>query len=204
MRKVDALLADEETVPCILLMEGLVFGPHFSSYMKNKTIRALNEGSIVNLPLWLASKLHERNIVEIQTPKIFDKEIQKRIDSGALSVDLRNLSPYYFTVGNKIATLTKDDQLRKCLRAAMAGERYEKILDWSQNAAAHTDIDSLLEILTEEEREIFYDGYTTAQEHAQMRSRQHIKFNTSDVFAKSSKIKKKAQGDHLQSSSSSS
>ena len=175
-------------VPVTLLIDGLCFGPHFS-YCMAKATETLPKGSEVTLPLWLAAKMQEKNLLRVDMPKIFGAETRDLLEAGAATVDLRAMSPYYYTLGLHIVNLTKDDDLRKCLRATLAGERFEKIFDWSQNADLDTDIDDLLEKLTEEERELFYAGYFAQREAADFKARSaRPKIRTADVFAKASKI----------------
>jgi len=99
----------------------------------------------------------------------------------------RALSPYYFRVGARVAKLTEDDELRKKLRAALSGERFEKIYDWSQNSGPETDVNELLDKLTEEERSIFYAGYHAAKAQRAQRSNRSGRIATSSVFAKSAR-----------------
>jgi hypothetical protein len=57
----------------------------------------------VELPLWLASLLQKRNYVTIDMPKMFNKRSREQLDAGAASVNLREKSPHYFTVGIELA-----------------------------------------------------------------------------------------------------
>ena len=56
------------------------------------------------------------------------------------------IAPYYYTVGHKLADATGEDSLRKELRAAISGDRFEKAFDWSQ-VSLDRDVSELRETL---------------------------------------------------------
>mmetsp|Transcript_20271 Transcript_20271/g.62668 ORF Transcript_20271/g.62668 Transcript_20271/m.62668 type:complete len:204 (-) Transcript_20271:626-1237(-) len=184
LKSVDEVLAEEELVPVTVLVDGLCFGPHFARCLGEAT-EPLAKEQQVRVPLWLAERLQEKNLVRVETPPMFGRHVRESLEAGATVVDLRAMSPYYYTVGKRVARLTEDDDLRKCLRAALAGDRFEKIVDWSQNADDDTDVDDLVEKLTEEERELFYAGYYAQRDAAAFQTRPRVpKLTTNAVFAK--------------------
>lgn len=185
LKDVDDMLAEEELVPVRLLVDGLCFGPQFVRCFPEAT-ETLARDTVVKVPLWLAMELQKKNLVRVETPAIYGQSVRDALDAGASSVDLRALSPYYYTVGRHIVDLTRDDDLRKCLRAALAGERFENIFDWSQNADGATDVDDLLEKLTEEERHLFYSSYHAQRDATTGKFRSSNKLRTASVFAKAS------------------
>lgn len=95
-------------------------------------------------------------------------------------MNLRALCPYFYTVGMEVARLREDEELMTLLRETMAGPRFEKIFDWSRNAH-DTDASDLLDLLSEEEREIYDAGF-------QAEKRTSSQLQTSDVFAKSTRL----------------
>ncbi|KAJ8612271.1 hypothetical protein CTAYLR_002936 [Chrysophaeum taylorii] len=162
---IDELLAEEEIVPCTLLVDG------------------------VNIPLWLAKNLSEKNMVRVELPPQYGEAARDKLLDGGVSVNLRAMGEYYYTVGREIAILRRDDDLRKFLLKTLSGPRYEKILDWSRSSA-RADASDLLDILTEEERELFYAGFHAHNHHLAWKARKMVRLQTSEVFAAEAKARK--------------
>ena len=99
-------------------------------------------------------------------------------------MDLRLLSKNFFSVGQRLAEATGDNQLRKELRSALSGERYEKVFDWSQNSGDR-DVSELCDKLTTDEVEIFEAGYKAAAGVRDWKRRRTEKLQTNAVFKKS-------------------
>lgn len=55
------------------------------------------------MPLWLATLLVKKGYVHMDMPKMFNKRSREHLDAGAASVNLREKSPQYFTVGIELA-----------------------------------------------------------------------------------------------------
>jgi GINS complex subunit 3 len=121
---IDEILSEEERMPCKFSLDGKNLGFLNSASDSND----LEEGSKVELPLWLSKPLREKNMIEIELPKHYGIRIREEINAGALAVKLREYSYYYFEVGLQLSKITKDDDLKRTLRTAFAGERYKSLM----------------------------------------------------------------------------
>ena len=97
-------------------------------------------------------------------------------------IDLRTgIAPYYYTVGHKLADATGEDSLRKELRAAISGDRFEKAFDWSQ-VSLDRDVSELRETLAREEQELFDAGYRAARDVRAWKRRRTARLTTSAIY----------------------
>lgn len=113
----DDILVEEEFVPCsfkhnakglgyLNLMDSLA-----SSTLTHKQRRyqlqhvkdlTLEAGVRIQLPMWLAMRLVERELVDALTPKFIGKEFIALLKAGCLNVTMRNISLYVYEAGIKI------------------------------------------------------------------------------------------------------
>lgn len=121
---IDALLSEEERVPCIFKSEadGLGFLDRSGEFDD------LNAGTKVELPLWMAQVLSKKSMVSLELPKHFDKKMRDHIAAGAVTINLKEFSVYYYEVGMQLAQSLKDDDLRNTLRIAFTGDRYKALM----------------------------------------------------------------------------
>ena len=118
---VHALLADEELVDCTLLIDGEGMG----HLLGDDKAGDLAKGAQLKLALWLALVLAKKNMVRISLPNRYGASVRADLEAGPTVVDLHSIAPYYYTVGHKLADATGEDSLRKELRAAISGDRFE-------------------------------------------------------------------------------
>ena len=121
---IDEILSEEERIPCIFNIDASNLGYLDST----NNLPDLPAHSKVELPLWLASTLSDKNMIEIELPKHYGSRIREDIMAGATAVPLREYSFYYFEVGWKLSRLMRDADLRKTLRTAFTGERYKALM----------------------------------------------------------------------------
>ena len=128
----------------------------------------------VALPLWLGATLAGKRMVRPELPEGYQRKFREVLDAGASAVDLRAQCANYYVVGDALARLLRDeeDALRKKLRATFAGERFERVLDWSLNSHDE-DVTELKLTLTDEERQLFEAGYASAAEMRRWKARAH-------------------------------
>lgn len=65
----------------------------------------IRQGTRVDIPLWLAKVLFEKNYIEIDLPKHFSKNFLSGLEAAAEEVNLNMHSPYYYTVGKTLCDL---------------------------------------------------------------------------------------------------
>lgn len=121
---IDEILSEEERVPCIFTYDAKNLGMLDSS---NDSID-LPEDSKVELPLWLARGLHEKQMVNIELPKYYGTRIREEIMAGAAAVKLKDYSFYYYEVGLLLSRVTKDIDLKRTIRTAFSGDRYKDLM----------------------------------------------------------------------------
>jgi GINS complex subunit 3 len=121
---IDEILSEEERLPCIFSVDASGLGgldPAIESH-------DLPAHSKVDLPLWLAHTLTDKNMVEIELPRHYGSRIREDIMAGASAVPLREYSFYYFEVGWKLSKFTRDNDLKRNLRTAFTGDRYKALM----------------------------------------------------------------------------
>ena len=65
----------------------------------------LAEGSELELPLWLAQRLHERQHTELQMPRRYSEAYRRGLKADPSHMDLRSLCDYYFHIGATMSSL---------------------------------------------------------------------------------------------------
>jgi len=121
---IDQLLAEEERIPCIFSVDAHSLGSLDSTLQSDD----LPAHSKVDLPLWLAHPMTEKNMVEIEIPKHFGSRMRDAIMAGPTAVNLKEFSYYFFDVGIKICRMTKDNDLLRTLRVAFSSDRYKSLM----------------------------------------------------------------------------
>ncbi|KAK9048951.1 hypothetical protein SSX86_032082 [Deinandra increscens subsp. villosa] len=151
---IDDILAGEELVPAVFLEAVNEVGLLSSNYTNRVEPR-----SKVELPLWLASELHERKAASITIPPCFNKKTREEIGADGAHVDLRSRCSYFYELGLKIVQLIGDKTIGSLLLVAFQ-TRYKEVL-----IKAHTSASALgpkfLSLLTKEETKL-YDAATSS------------------------------------------
>jgi len=75
---INKILVEEERVPCLFTVDAQDLG-HLDSKSRPKDLPA---GSKVDLPLWMAQGLAEKNMVELQVPRHFGSRMRDEIMAG--------------------------------------------------------------------------------------------------------------------------
>lgn len=78
-------------------------------------------GTVLQLPLWMARALHQAGVAVILPPRQFSGKVRADLAAGAESVNLRDLSPYWYSLGLKVAQLLPTENISRVLRAALGG-----------------------------------------------------------------------------------
>lgn len=177
--QVSALLAEEELVPCVMKIDGAGLG-HMQAGSHDAD---LAKGADVQLPLWLALALAKKNMVTVNLPEQYGARVRQDLDAGAASIDLQLYSRNFFVVGLEVAKVTGDDGLRRDLRKAMSGERYERLYDWSQHAG-EGDVSEIVDKLTHDEARLFDAGYRASTDVSAWKKRRTDKLKTGTIFKK--------------------
>ena len=199
---IDTILAEEERLPCIFNSDakGLAF--------LDQTItdhQDLPKGARIELPFWLGASLSEKRMVTVELPKHFGSRMRDEIMAGALTINLREFSYYFFEVGLKLCQITKDDDLQRSLRVAFCGDRYKSILVRSMSryviipklnyyiqvicfyfSSGHVDNAEYTQSLTAMELKIFLKGYQTTEEIFNWRTKKSFIIQKSNILRRKS------------------
>ncbi|XP_059649149.1 DNA replication complex GINS protein PSF3-like [Cornus florida] len=146
---IDDILAEDELVPAIFQEAANGVGLFYSSDDTNK----VEQGSKVELPLWLARELHLRQAAAINVPHCFNKKTRDEIEADGAHVDLRNRCQYFYELGYKIAPLVSDKTIGSFLLFAFQ-TRYKEVLIKAHTAALSV-ASKFLSILTKEEAKLY-------------------------------------------------
>eukprot|EP00271_Cylindrocystis_brebissonii_P005301 TRINITY_DN17288_c0_g1_i1.p2 TRINITY_DN17288_c0_g1~~TRINITY_DN17288_c0_g1_i1.p2 ORF type:complete len:211 (+),score=38.63 TRINITY_DN17288_c0_g1_i1:447-1079(+) len=161
---IDAILADEERVFVTFQTDVTGAGRALDPSCDNDDL-ALR--SRVELPYWLIPELHQRNMITMHLPRIFGQKFRKEVQAEPLCVNLRECSPYYYTLGMKLAPSFKSTQefLLQLFR-----KRYEEML-----ARGHTisdeEVNRSRKLLTKEEAKLLHAASSSMQSFSQWAQR---------------------------------
>ncbi|XP_024365108.1 uncharacterized protein [Physcomitrium patens] len=113
-------------------------------------------GSVVDLPLWLAQDLVQRQILHIKLPSCFNARVRKEVQADPACVDLHSKCPFYYEMGCKLVELSVDPTLGPFLLTTLQG-RYKDLLCKALTATLSGNL-KFLPHLTEEETRLFEAG----------------------------------------------
>lgn len=121
---IDTILCDEERLPCHFLLEASDLG------FLDSTIESpdLPEGSRVELPMWMALVLSDKQMASLELPKHFERKMRDEILAGAANINLKEYSFYFFEVGSRLATQLDSRDLKEIMFKAFSGERYRELM----------------------------------------------------------------------------
>lgn len=84
---IDAILAEEELVPCTTQFD-FSYLAHLDPDLHGQK-SYLPENSKVKLPLWAVEKWAEMNFVSIQLPRHYQRKARERLEAAPSEVNLR-------------------------------------------------------------------------------------------------------------------
>ncbi|CAJ1962409.1 unnamed protein product [Cylindrotheca closterium] len=140
---VDAILAEEELIPCTTLFEfshlkhldpdASIGGGRSSSSKKSRAKNYLEENSRIKLPLWALEKWANLGFVRLQLPRHYGRKARERLEADPGDADLRKKNERFFLAGKVLVDLILTSS-EKVATAIASSPR------WRQNArrTAHT------------------------------------------------------------------
>ncbi|OII75758.1 hypothetical protein cand_030030 [Cryptosporidium andersoni] len=114
---VDFILMNEVSIPCRLLITQKECG-FLSNEFHSQGINEVNSGEILSLPLWLAKDLYSRGFIDINYPDFLSPKMMNALKTDPCSIDLAQISPYFFEVGIELSKIFKDEIFLKVLLEA--------------------------------------------------------------------------------------
>lgn len=124
---IDVILSEEDRVKCTFTLDAQDLG----KLDKDTKTDYLAEGTELELPLWMAETLLEKNMITAELPKQYNQTMRDALQAGAASVRLFEHSFYFFEVGVKLAKDTEDKDLKRNLMQAFSGERFRNLMNHS-------------------------------------------------------------------------
>ncbi|QEU63036.1 Psf3 [Kluyveromyces lactis] len=176
--EIDDILADGTRFPCRFNYEVPGLG-----YLEGNPGRPISKNAKLELPLWMVhllavvgaqsnedSRVEEPlPFVELLPPDLFAPRVLNAIKSGATSLDLHSISPHFYTLAEKWATLFSDKELSQVLKDMLL-ERGQEInnhaisVSMFSNRNQTNDSAVFLQTLDEFEKTIYRDTNVNCKE----------------------------------------
>ncbi|CAI7764299.1 unnamed protein product [Closterium sp. NIES-53] len=120
-------------------------------------------GAKVDLPVWMVPALAKRNMVSALEPRMFGERIRKEVQADAACVNLRACSPYYYSLGTKIAPWVRDKTLTRFLFTTFV-ERYADLLTRAF-VLPEKEVPRVRRLLPKEEQQLLSAGYAAMRRY---------------------------------------
>lgn len=182
------IMAVGQRISCIFLVKcyGLGFiDPSGES-------KDIEEGTKLELPMWMAKRLKSRHIIEIETPKSYDDKFREIVEADATIIDLHKHGPNYYTFGKHLISMDlKDSQAIARSMVDAFRQRFHKIFDYAVNSTPDTQKELLdfQAILDNQELELMKEGRKATVSFKEWETRKNNRLTTSDIVASLNKRK---------------
>lgn len=175
---IDDILAEGTRFPCRFNYEIPGLG-----YLEGNPGKPISKHSKLELPLWMVHLLavvgaqsgdindteEPLPFVELLPPDLFAPRVLNAIKSGAASLDLHVISPYFYTLAERWATLFSDKELSQVLKDMLL-ERGQEINNYAVSVSLHSNQGQtnesavFLQMLDEFEKQIYRDANVNCKE----------------------------------------
>ena len=163
---IDAILAEEERVPCTFRLKAKGLG-HLDTNSEEVDV---SENQRLGLPLWLANTFNQKKAVVVEAPTHFGAKMREEMKAGAESINLRDFSYYFLEVGLQVSKILVDEDLRRDIRRAFIGERYRNLTVRALTQSSLEDVSEFAQTLTSTEQNIFRGGIRSLMNIQQWRT----------------------------------
>ncbi|CAL8357530.1 unnamed protein product [Lota lota] len=134
--------------------------PRLGFLEKSTDSQDIQEGTKMELPLWLAKGLYERKrrVVSIELPKVYREGWRTVFNADPTVVDLHKMGPYYYGLGSQMLHFDSPEnpEIAQALLQTFIG-RFRRTMDSSQNVY-NEDTSALVDRLDCLERVLFKMG----------------------------------------------
>ncbi|KAL9115187.1 MAG: hypothetical protein Q9227_000981 [Pyrenula ochraceoflavens] len=110
---IDAILTDAQKLPCTFQLDVPGLG-----YLDNNAGEGIKAGTRVDLPLWLGEMLavstrlqSDTPLLKIEYPTTLSPRVLNALRADPLTVDLRALSPHFYSLAMRCFDLFDDDEV---------------------------------------------------------------------------------------------
>ncbi|ORZ39525.1 hypothetical protein BCR44DRAFT_39982, partial [Catenaria anguillulae PL171] len=177
----DAILADQQSIPCTFKCKV----PGLGYLQGSEAEEDILEGTKLNLPLWLAEGLlsEESQSIAPNLPKAFSEPILRQLDASAPSVDLHNLSPYFFRFAEKFIRMSTPPQSHRLavLLSEAFGDRLTSIMDHTQTRLEEHS-SHFVQSLDMTERDILKQGQVASEQLKKWQMREPVRIKQADAL----------------------
>ncbi|KAJ7997795.1 hypothetical protein DPEC_G00215830 [Dallia pectoralis] len=134
--------------------------PRLGFLEKSSDSRDIQEGTKMEMPLFLAKGLYERKrrVVSVELPKVYREGWRTVFNADPTVVDLHKMGPYYYGLGSQMLHFDSPEnpEIAQAILQTFIG-RFRRTMDSSQNAY-NEDTSALVERLDYLERALFKAG----------------------------------------------
>ncbi|XP_013979559.1 DNA replication complex GINS protein PSF3 isoform X1 [Salmo salar] len=134
--------------------------PRLGFLEKSSDSRDIQEGTKMEMPLFLAKGLYERKrrVVSVELPKVYKEGWRTVFNADPTVVDLHKMGPYYYGLGSQLLHFDSPEnpEIAQAVLQTFIG-RFRRTMDSSQNAY-NEDTSALVERLDYLERALFRAG----------------------------------------------
>ncbi|KAM9568417.1 DNA replication complex GINS protein PSF3 [Salvelinus alpinus] len=134
--------------------------PRLGFLEKSSDSRDIQEGTKMEMPLFLAKGLYERKrrVVSVELPKVYKEGWRTVFNADPTVVDLHKMGPYYYGLGSQLLHFDSPEnpEIAQAVLQTFIG-RFRRTMDSSQNAY-NEDTSALVDRLDYLERALFRAG----------------------------------------------
>ncbi|KAL0968249.1 hypothetical protein UPYG_G00264300 [Umbra pygmaea] len=134
--------------------------PRLGFLEKSSDARDIQEGTKMEMPLFLAKGLYDRKrrVVSVELPKVYKEGWRTVFNADPTVVDLYKMGPYYYGLGSQMLHFDSPEnpEIAQAILQTFIG-RFRRTMDSSQNAY-NEDTSALVERLDYLERALFRAG----------------------------------------------
>mmetsp|Transcript_17413 Transcript_17413/g.38052 ORF Transcript_17413/g.38052 Transcript_17413/m.38052 type:complete len:184 (+) Transcript_17413:3-554(+) len=153
----DAVLGEEERLPTTLITDAYKLGFMDSAALDDD----LEQGTMVELPVWLAKELGKGGFADVAAPKCYAHRFRTFLLADPVVINLRDRSLYYYETGIVLASFVRDNEALLTALVKTLSLRFCDILDKSQNSR-NEEVSKLTRTLTKLETHLFNQGRSCA------------------------------------------
>lgn len=99
----------------------------------------LRKNTRIDVPFWLAELLALHAIVDLTVPRPYSARVRNALDAEAKSVQLRNLSAWWYAIGIRLGSLMEAEELLNKLQKTYSS-RIRQIYSSGQHLAASSNL----------------------------------------------------------------
>jgi len=117
---IDAILAEEELVPCTTNFDFSHLAHLDPDLLHDPEAHYLPEGSRIKLPVWALDKWASLDFVQLSLPRHFQRKARERLEAAPSEVNLRKRNERFFLAGRFLVDLIETSVQKVSVTASSA------------------------------------------------------------------------------------